>query len=141
GPKSIAIARAIVSKKQACPVIRVDKEFYKMQLRSKADKDFPVHSCEYRLPLNAMSAAIEGQTLALPPKKLEKIVIIGDTGCRLKDPEVQGCNNPKSWPFAELAEHLSELNPDLVIHVGDYHYRESPCPAWKKSCKGSPYGY
>jgi hypothetical protein len=31
--------------------------------------------------------------------------------------------------------------PDLVIHVGDYHYREGPCPARHAGCAGSPWGY
>jgi predicted phosphodiesterase len=30
--------------------------------------------------------------------------------------------------------------PDLVIHVGDYYYRESPCPLQLKACAGSPSG-
>ncbi|MFU8797689.1 MAG: metallophosphoesterase, partial [Gammaproteobacteria bacterium] len=141
GPQSTVIARAIVSKKRSCPLISINEISYQMQLRSKADKEFPVHSCEYRIPRNADNAVIGSQTLALPPKRLQRIVIIGDTGCRLQDTQVQGCNNPQSWPFAEIAERVSELNPDLVIHVGDYHYRESPCPTWKKTCKGSPFGY
>jgi hypothetical protein len=32
-------------------------------------------------------------------------------------------------------------SPDLVIHVGDLHYRESPCPDSLPGCKGSPWGY
>ena len=31
--------------------------------------------------------------------------------------------------------------PDLVIHVGDYHYREDACPAGHAGCAGSPWGY
>ena len=30
--------------------------------------------------------------------------------------------------------------PDLVIHVGDYYYRESACPAGRAGCAGSPHG-
>jgi hypothetical protein len=33
------------------------------------------------------------------------------------------------------------MTPDLVIHVGDYHYREAPCPFFNVGCAGSPYGY
>jgi hypothetical protein len=32
-------------------------------------------------------------------------------------------------------------SPDLVIHVGDYHYREDPCPLGNAGCAGSPWGY
>src|SRR5262249_29595616 len=28
----------------------------------------------------------------------------------------------------------------LVIHVGDYHYRETPCPPSRPGCAGSPHG-
>ena len=31
--------------------------------------------------------------------------------------------------------------PDLVIHVGDYHYRETACPPGDTGCAGSPWGY
>ena len=33
------------------------------------------------------------------------------------------------------------MQPDLVIHVGDYHYRESPCADGNEGCAGSPWGY
>ena len=33
-----------------------------------------------------------------------------------------------------------ERKPDLVIHVGDYYYRETPCPEGHAGCAGSPYG-
>jgi hypothetical protein len=32
------------------------------------------------------------------------------------------------------------VKPDLVIHVGDYHYRETPCPEDNAGCAGSPFG-
>jgi hypothetical protein len=28
-----------------------------------------------------------------------------------------------------------------VVHVGDYHYRETPCPAARPGCQGSSWGY
>jgi hypothetical protein len=39
-----------------------------------------------------------------------------------------------------LSKTIAARKPSLVIHVGDYIYRESPCPAGDKGCKGSPYG-
>src|SRR5690606_32419604 len=41
----------------------------------------------------------------------------------------------------ELASAIAELDPDLIVHVGDYLYRESPCPEGDSGCAGSPYGY
>ncbi len=66
--------------------------------------------------------------------------MIGDTGCRIKGTAIQNCNDPKQWPFAEIAAQAAKLKPDLVIHVGDYLYRESPCPAGDKRCDGTPWG-
>src|SRR5262249_13264228 len=52
----------------------------------------------------------------------------------------QDCNNPALWPFAQLAASVAAAKPDLVIHVGDYLYRESACPRGDRGCKGSPHG-
>src|SRR5438309_1335623 len=59
---------------------------------------------------------------------------------RRKGTSVQDCNDPMSWPFATIARLAAAKHPDLVIHVGDYHYRESPCPADRLGCAGSPHG-
>jgi predicted phosphodiesterase len=68
-------------------------------------------------------------------------VVIGDTGCRIKLPAVQDCNDPAKWPFHRVSERAAESKPDLVIHVGDYLYRESPCPPESKAqCGGTPVG-
>jgi hypothetical protein len=71
---------------------------------------------------------------------IKRIVVIGDTGCRLNDALVQDCNDPVKWPFAQVARLAAARRPDLVIHVGDYHYRETPCPQARAGCAGSPYG-
>jgi hypothetical protein len=34
----------------------------------------------------------------------------------------------------------ADFKPDLVIHVGDMHYRETPCPPNNQGCAGSPFG-
>jgi hypothetical protein len=68
-------------------------------------------------------------------------VILGDSGCRLKGKVVQNCNDPVAgWPFAKVARLAAAQKPDLVVHVGDYYYRETPCPAGNGGCAGSPYG-
>jgi hypothetical protein len=67
--------------------------------------------------------------------------VIGDTGCRLKGKEFQDCNDPQAYPFARVAASAAAWKPDLVVHVGDFHYREDPCPADRPGCAGSPYGY
>jgi predicted phosphodiesterase len=101
-----------------------------------------VRSCEAAIPAGAKSAAIDGRVLPLPRPDPHRILVFGDTGCRLKMPDqIQDCNDPKAWPFAKIVAAAAATHPDLVIHVGDYHYREDPCPAGRAGCAGTPYGY
>jgi hypothetical protein len=57
-----------------------------------------------------------------------KMIILGDTGCRLKEGKksdtFQDCTDPKAWPFAQVIQQVAKEKADLIIHVGDYHYRE-----------------
>ena len=78
--------------------------------------------------------------LALPAPDPHRIVVFGDTGCRIKGKELQNCANPKDWPFPKIAARAAKLKPDLVIHVGDFLYRENACPAGFAGCAGTPYG-
>ncbi|MEP6968443.1 MAG: metallophosphoesterase, partial [Pseudomonadota bacterium] len=75
-----------------------------------------------------------------PKPRPDRLVILGDSGCRLKGAAVQHCNDPTGWPFARVAALAAARRPDLVIHVGDYYYRETPCPAREAACAGSPFG-
>jgi hypothetical protein len=104
---------------------------------------FPHTVCEAAVKLGARRASIGGMRVPLPPPIIRRIVLIGDTGCRLKaaDKAWQACNDPAAWPFAQIAASAARWKPDLVIHVGDYHYRETSCPAGNTGCAGSPWGY
>jgi hypothetical protein len=117
---------------------------------------FPVSSCEYPLPGGTASAVINaslnGQptvNLPVPKANPQRVVIIGDTGCRLQtDNGTQSCNDADPngtdtpYPFATIAELAAAQHPDLVIHVGDYAYRDNECPAGLGfNCGGSPWGF
>lgn len=132
-------ARAI-TQGGACPKAAIDGREAAMTVRAQPDDAFPVTVCALDIPKGAESAAIDGSPLALPPKQPNKILVLGDTGCRLKALFLQDCNSIKSWPFRLTADIAAEFAPDLVIHVGDYYYRESACPAIRKGCAGSPFG-
>lgn len=74
---------------------------------------------------------LETHKTAAPDKKtdeIKKIVLIGDTGCRLKESKYgdsyQNCKDSKEWSYAAVMEKIAAEKPDLIIHVGDYHYRE-----------------
>jgi len=104
---------------------------------------FVLRACEAAWPADAASVQLDDVTLQAPKTELRRIVVIGDTGCRLKasEHEFQACNDAARWPLARLLARAQALEPDLVIHVGDYHYRESPCPDGLADCAGSPWGY
>lgn len=104
---------------------------------------FTLRACEAPWPAAAGEVAVGSVTLKAPARELLRIVVIGDTGCRLKASErdFQACNEVNRWPFPRVLAQALKLQPDLVVHVGDYHYRESPCPASEPGCAGSPWGY
>ena len=123
-----------------CPVLTVDGDAAPMQVRATADATFPLTLCALKLPAGARRAALAGANLPLLKGPPQRILIFGDTGCRIKDDLVQACNNPRLWPFADVVRRAAAHHPDLVIHVGDYYYRETPCPKDNAACAGSPYG-
>src|SRR5277367_5597522 len=131
--------RAIVTGPE-CPVASVDGKPLAMTVREAIDAEFPVATCQAATPAGAKSATVGGQTLALAPRKLQRILVIGDTGCRLNGAQVQDCNDPQKWPFPTMMRNAAAKHPDIVIHVGDYYYRETPCPVGDAGCSGSPSG-
>src|SRR5262249_5627268 len=62
-------------------------------------------------------------------------------GCRIKKKKTQDCNDSDAWPYAKLAAHAADTRPDLVIHVGDYLYREKPCSKHIPDCPNVRTGY
>jgi hypothetical protein len=140
GPSGEVFAR-VITEDPRCPKIRLDGFLQQMEVREEpSEKDFPVLVCETIIPSGTTSASIDGHRLRLPKQNPKRIVIIGDTGCRIKGDDVQACNDPEAWPFEKIAESAAAWGPDLVIHVGDYFYRESPCPEGNTGCEGSPSG-
>jgi hypothetical protein len=105
--------------------------------------DFPSRSCEVAWPTGAAEVQLGEQRLKRPAAEPRHIVLIGDTGCRMKASEqaFQDCNDAARWPYASVVRSAAAVAPDLVIHLGDLHYRESPCPADRPGCAGSPWGY
>ncbi len=167
---NVAIARAVTEATAAgganpCPTITVNGGApVQMNLRAGATTSipirsvntlpnkpalFPVSACEYQLPAGATSAVVGGRSLPLPKANPTKVVVIGDTGCRLQNGNgTQSCNDPNPdgtdtpYPFAAIATLAAAQNPDLVLHVGDYAYRDNPCPAGQGyNCGGSPWGF
>jgi hypothetical protein len=129
----------LVTTAATCPDVVANGARLAMQRRAAPTADFPVSVCQALLPKGVKTASIDGRPMPVP-HALHRLVIFGDTGCRLKGHDVQDCDNPASWPFATVARLAAAHHPDVVIHVGDYYYRESPCPAGRAGCAGSPWG-
>jgi len=129
----------IVTTAAMCPVLHTDKGDRTMAMRAAATANFPL-VCAAPVPAGAASASIAGTALPLPVANPQRVLVVGDTGCRIKGAAMQACNDPAKWPFPQVAAAAAKLRPDLVIHVGDYLYRESPCPAGDTGCAGSPWG-
>lgn len=141
GPEGRAQVRAIVAADEPCPHVRIDGDYkQRMLLRAKARKKYNVNSCELTLPKETQSVAMGKQQLPLPVAKPQRILVIGDTGCRIKGFAVQACNDDGQWPLKKIAKQAAKWKPDLIIHVGDFLYREVACPSKKKGCTGSPHG-
>jgi hypothetical protein len=125
-----------------CPTARINKKAVKLQLRPAMNPKFPGLVCETTLPATASTVTV-GQSKFKFSRNWNprRILIYGDTGCRIKIGKsfaaIQTCNDPKEWPLQQISEAAAKWKPDLIIHVGDFHYRESPCPPNDQRCAGA----
>jgi hypothetical protein len=165
GPNNQAIAR-LLTPYTVCPAITVDGVTSPMTLRvgpgtmplrptstdptlaqammsgNSKPSVFATSTCEFLLPAGAAKATVAGIKLPLPKATVNRVVILGDTGCRVSIGNVyQACGDPTVWPFSVISAAAAAMQPDLVLHVGDYQYRDNPCPAGNTACAGTPWGY
>jgi hypothetical protein len=144
GEDGAAMVR-VLTPESSCPAITVDARELPMAVRvplsvipqrgHPESSPSPILTCELPIPAGTRHAFVAGHALPLPQASYEKIVVIGDTGCRMG---YQKCQ-PESYPFEKVAASAARFKPDLVVHVGDYHYREG-CPSGMK-CDEGPWGY
>jgi predicted phosphodiesterase len=149
GPGRQASIRVVVDKDANCPTLTADGQPLAMQVRAEPGPllregklppaaDFPVRVCEVAAP-EAKRVQWGDKPLPLPAAEIRRIVVFGDTGCRIKkNKKLQNCADAGKWPYAKVAAHAALAHPDLVIHVGDYLYRESCDEA---ACAGTQTGY
>ena len=141
GPDNKLIVRIVVgSGVRSCPSVVADGAPVEARQRGVADGAFAITVCSAEVPVTAAKLAVGRVALPTVPPQINRIVVFGDTGCRIEGKASQDCNDKKAWPFPVLAKKAADKKPDLVIHVGDYYYRENACPANNKGCAGSPHG-
>jgi hypothetical protein len=104
-----SVARVVVSDRGDCPEITVDGATHRMAVRLPIPRGLRP-ACEWKMPSAAKSASVNGKDLALPHADPSHLVVIGDTGCRIKLPAVQDCNDPAKWPFHGVSERAAESN-------------------------------
>ncbi|WP_331769454.1 metallophosphoesterase [Embleya sp. NBC_00888] len=131
---------------QTCPTVRYTfhgtrAPFVLHRVSTPAGPQFPTTVCELGVPFSASNAVLEASTihatswhpanheLPLPNwganPRPRSVAVIGDTGCRVPTMGlVQDCAN--GWPFGQISKSAAATKPDLVVHVGDYLYREDP---------------
>ncbi len=136
------LARAITSAPK-CPSLTIDGAPLAMSARFTPDApvkgplppvgNFPVTLCEAVVPPGHEEANIGGLPLKLPVANPKRILVIADTGCRMDGPRApdgsnqQDCSSPVAFPLRFLATYEALFRPDLVVHVGDYFYRDTDC--------------
>ncbi len=129
----------VVTDQEECPKVNINDTDRKMSIYSNRHENMKNISCMLALNGDAVlnsveSIEFEGKKINFT-RKPQKIAIIGDTGCRLKGIYLQDCQ--KNWPFKQVIDIAATHKPDLVIHVGDYFYREF---CLSNSCKNEPTG-
>lgn len=137
GPNGQVLARVVVDSAEACPSLKADGKALAMKPRTPVPDGFKP-ACEAEIPASTRSLRLCHVRLRLP-KTPRKVIALGDTGCRVKGNQIQNCDDPKQWPFRVVAGRIRRESPALIVHVGDYLYRESPCPDPAKGCAG-PHG-
>ncbi len=130
-------ARAVVS--GACPAVVVDGRPLPMRERAHRSSRFADVVCDVAVEAGAKRVRIGGRELPAPAHEPRTIAVLGDTGCRISLAQVQACNDPNEWPFPLTALAIAAAHPDLIVHVGDYLYRERACPIFAR-CADSPHG-
>jgi predicted phosphodiesterase len=136
GPNGTYVARII--RRGACPEFTIDNRLVPSRERASPSRNFDVRSCEVPVPATARHVSVAGRQLPPPPSRVRTVAVLGDSGCRIEIVFFQACKDPVKWPFPTIALQIADAHPDLIVHLGDYYYRETPC--FVPACAGSPHG-
>ncbi|MDG7055176.1 MAG: metallophosphoesterase [Wolbachia endosymbiont of Menacanthus eurysternus] len=138
-PENKLSVRAIIDN-DTCPIVDVDGEEMEMLSRSSINNgDHTETVCELTAEMSSKNISIDNIRVPTLPEKISKVAFIGDTGCRINALFQQECNSVDSWPLKKNLDSIASHKPDLIIHVGDYHYRKTKCRNEQKC--GNIHGY
>ncbi len=127
-------ARAITTD-GSCPALLLDgAPASPMSVRFSNTPGFPVTECETVVPAGHRTATVGDVDLKLPVANPRRILVIADTGCRMNGTSQQNCHDPSAFPLQFLANFEALLRPDLIVHVGDYFYRDTDCQGAFPGC-------
>lgn len=152
-PSSVApsglLARAILPRGVACPPLVAEISDGRKVTRSSRVRDTPgstspafnaLRTCEVKIPRDATAVTMGGIGIpAAMPARIDRMAIVGDSGCRIWQSWIQDCTSAQDWPYARIAQRIAQDDPDLIVHMGDFFYREEACPpAQSDLCANSP---
>src|SRR5271156_4622686 len=101
-----------------CPEIVADSGTIEARQRGAADGDYTVTVCSATVPLATQKLSVGGIAVPTVSAAINRIAVIGDTGCRIEGKALQDCNDTNQWPFPVITKRAAGRKPDLVIHVG-----------------------
>ena len=141
------VARAVVPAGAACPSLTVTGDGGRtrrlpMQVRPTPVRTSPAFDaitvCSRAVPPSSASASIAGVRIpAHLPATINRLAMLGDSGCRIASWQVQDCSDDRAWPLARIAQSVADDHPDAILFNGDWFYREAPCPEGSESSCGS----
>ncbi len=149
GPNDTALVRAIEdTPSNGCPAASLDGAPLALTQRgtvttpAQAPKAYyPILMCEASVAaFGHTTAIVNGVSLKMPVANPRRILVVGDTGCRVTAAVngTQNCNDPTQFPLQFVSNYAASFKPDLIVHVGDFFYREQPCPTGFTGCAGNP---
>lgn len=149
GDQNTASARVILpGVNVSCPNITVGSNTSQMTVRSIPSNynefNNAITVCEHLIKSTTDSIFVDnaGTPLKLPSStgNSDTFLVLGDTGCRLKHRDRQLCKGGSvetgMWGFPTLSLSAeADQQTDLILHVGDYIYRESTSHSQPELCK------
>ncbi|MDP1876479.1 MAG: metallophosphoesterase [Actinomycetota bacterium] len=153
-PRSTAasglVVRAVMPAGADCPEVEVVRQrngnvhFGRLDMRERSAPatTYPAFAsilvCSAHLPLDVIGASVAGRPVpAALPAVVDEVAMVSDTGCRIASFEVQDCSSAVEWPLAAISQSIADEEPDVVLVVGDFYYREAACPPTAQALCGS----